>query len=178
MYFLTCVFYFLKLLPFKCNPHNTQCEQFTKRALGSTVILTSMRKLYFSVVQPYYSKICYYMGQSRPIFDYFCSFLITISIRQIEKAQMVCMGFKPRPQDGSRRQNHGTMASATGTFNFYITSPDILLLRRSFTVKCIRQALPIELEKSKSQVGSYKEKLELPPCGSLFSQCFVIRYII
>ena len=76
----------------------------------------------------------------------------------------------PWPQDGSRRQNHGTMESAPGTFNFYITSPDILLLLRYFSVKCIRQALPIELEKSKTYVGSYKEKLELPPCGSLFSQ--------
>ena len=34
------------------------------------------------------------MGQSRPLFVYFCSFLITISI-QIEKAQMVCLGFEP-----------------------------------------------------------------------------------
>ena len=34
------------------------------------------------------------MGQSRPLFVYFHSFLVTISI-QIEKAQMVCLGFEP-----------------------------------------------------------------------------------
>ena len=40
---------------------------------------------------------CFFkMGQSRPLFVYFRSFLITISIIQIEKAQMVCLGFEPR----------------------------------------------------------------------------------
>ena len=34
------------------------------------------------------------MGQSRPLFVYFRSFLITISI-QIEEAYMVCLGFEP-----------------------------------------------------------------------------------
>ena len=35
------------------------------------------------------------MGQSQPLFDYFRPFLITISILQIDKAQMVCLGFEP-----------------------------------------------------------------------------------
>ena len=34
-------------------------------------------------------------GQSRPLFVYFRSFLITISIIQIENS-MVCLGFEPR----------------------------------------------------------------------------------
>ena len=34
------------------------------------------------------------MGQSRPLFVYICSFLVTISI-QIEKTKMVCLGFEP-----------------------------------------------------------------------------------
>ena len=35
------------------------------------------------------------MGQSRPLFVYFCIFLITMSTIQIEKAEMVCLGFEP-----------------------------------------------------------------------------------
>ena len=35
------------------------------------------------------------MGQSRPLFVYFHHFLVTISIIQIEKTQMVCLGFEP-----------------------------------------------------------------------------------
>ena len=34
------------------------------------------------------------MGQSRPLFVYFCPLLITISIIQIEKAYMVCLVFE------------------------------------------------------------------------------------
>ena len=35
------------------------------------------------------------MGQSRPLFVYFRHFLIKISIIQIQKAKMVCLGFEP-----------------------------------------------------------------------------------
>ena len=35
------------------------------------------------------------MDQSRPLFVYFRPFLITISIKQIEKAYIVSLGFKP-----------------------------------------------------------------------------------
>ena len=35
------------------------------------------------------------MVQSRPLFVYFCPFIIAISITQIEKALTVCMGFVP-----------------------------------------------------------------------------------
>ena len=48
------------------------------------------------------------MGQSRPLFVYFCYFLITISIIQIEKSIDGVLGI--RTQD--RRQNHGAMVAA------------------------------------------------------------------
>ena len=35
------------------------------------------------------------MGQSRPLFVNFCSFLITISMIQIAKSLDVCLGFEP-----------------------------------------------------------------------------------
>ena len=35
------------------------------------------------------------MDQSRPLFVYFRPFLVTISIKQIEKVQIVCMRFEP-----------------------------------------------------------------------------------
>ena len=46
------------------------------------------------------------MGHSRPLFVYFRSFLVTISI-QIEKSIDGVLG----PQDGRRRRNHGAMAA-------------------------------------------------------------------
>ena len=52
------------------------------------------------------------MGRSQSLFVNFRSFLYTISIIQIEKVQMVCLGFEPGPQDGRRSRNHGAMASA------------------------------------------------------------------
>ena len=52
-------------------------------------------------------------GQIQAFFVYFCPFLITISIIQIEKKRRWCAwDLKPRPQDGSRRRNHGAMAAA------------------------------------------------------------------
>ena len=36
------------------------------------------------------------MVQSRPLFVYFRPFLIIISIIQVEKSKMVCLGFEPR----------------------------------------------------------------------------------
>ena len=54
------------------------------------------------------------MGQSRPLFVYFCYFLITISIIQIEKSIDGVLGI--RTQD--RRQNHGAM-SATLKIEFF-----------------------------------------------------------
>ena len=46
------------------------------------------------------------MGLSRPLFVYFRSFLVTISIIQIEKSIDGVLG----PQDGRCRRNHGAMA--------------------------------------------------------------------
>ena len=52
------------------------------------------------------------MGQSRPLFDYFRFFLITISIIQIEnKHRWRAWDLNLGPQDGRRRQNHGAMAA-------------------------------------------------------------------
>ena len=51
------------------------------------------------------------MDQSLPLFVYFCPFLITISITQIEKSEMVCLGLNPQPQDCRRRQNHGAIVA-------------------------------------------------------------------
>ena len=51
------------------------------------------------------------MGQSRPLFVYFCSFPVTISI-QIEKKRRWCAwDSNPGQQDGRRRRNHGAMAA-------------------------------------------------------------------
>ena len=51
------------------------------------------------------------MDQSRPLFVYFHSFLVTISV-QIEKKQWWCAwDSNLGPQDGRRRQNHGAMAA-------------------------------------------------------------------
>ena len=51
------------------------------------------------------------MGHSRPLFVYFCYFLVTTSI-QIEKKHRWCAwDSNPGPQDGRRRQNHGAMAA-------------------------------------------------------------------
>ena len=49
------------------------------------------------------------MGQSRPLFVYFHSILVTISI-QIEKSIDGVLGM----QDGRRRRNHGAMAATWG----------------------------------------------------------------
>ena len=47
------------------------------------------------------------MGHSRPLFDYFRSFIITISIIQIEKKKRWCArDSNPGPQNSRRRQNH------------------------------------------------------------------------
>ena len=59
------------------------------------------------------------MGQSRPLFVYFRSFLITISI-QIEKSIDCVLGIRTRwPQDGRHRWNHGAMAATHEIFLSY-----------------------------------------------------------
>ena len=45
------------------------------------------------------SIVFFKMGRSRPLFVYFRPFLITISIIQIDKAQMVCLGFEPAAEE-------------------------------------------------------------------------------
>ena len=51
------------------------------------------------------------VGQSRPLFVNFSSFLVTISI-QIEKKHRWCAwDSNPGPQDGRRRRNHGAMVA-------------------------------------------------------------------
>ena len=58
------------------------------------------------------------MGQSRPLFVYFRSFLITISI-QIEKKHRWCAwDLSLGPQDGSHRRNHGAMVASPKLANF------------------------------------------------------------
>ena len=49
-------------------------------------------------------------GPILPLFVYFRSFLVTISI-QIEKSIDGVLGIQPGPQDGRCRQNHGAMAA-------------------------------------------------------------------
>ena len=60
------------------------------------------------------------MGQSRPLFVYFCPFLITISILQIEKSIDGVLGIRTCScmmvgADG----NHGAMAAATLKIEYY-----------------------------------------------------------
>ena len=51
------------------------------------------------------------MGQSRPLFVYFHSFLVTISIQNEKKCRWRAWDSNPGPQDGKRRQKHGAMAA-------------------------------------------------------------------
>ena len=46
------------------------------------------------------------LDQSQPLYVYFCPFIITISIIQIEESVDGVLGFEPGPQDGRRRRNH------------------------------------------------------------------------
>ena len=56
------------------------------------------------------------MGQSQPLFVYFCSFLVTISI-QIEKKRRWCAwDSNPGLQDGRRRRNHRAMVATICSF--------------------------------------------------------------
>ena len=41
---------------------------------------------------------------------------------------MVCLGFKLGPQEGRHRQNHGAMADAQHTANFYSQYLNVLIL--------------------------------------------------
>ena len=55
------------------------------------------------------------MGQFRPLFVYFRSFLVTISIQIEKKHRWYAWDSNLGPQDGRRRQYHGAMA-ATHTY--------------------------------------------------------------
>ena len=58
------------------------------------------------------------MGQSRPLFVYFCYFLEKISIIQIEKKRRWCAwDSNPQPHDGRRRLYHGAMSAALNLFS-------------------------------------------------------------
>ena len=58
------------------------------------------------------------MGQSRPLFVYFCYFLETISIIQIEKKRRWCAwDSNLQPHDGRRRLYHGAMSAALNLFS-------------------------------------------------------------
>ena len=73
------------------------------------------------------------MGQSRPLFVYFRSFLITISI-QIEK--WCAWDSNPGLQDGRRRRNHGAMA-ATQVGHFTVPKHFCLYLDHSLKLHLI-----------------------------------------
>ena len=65
------------------------------------------------------------MGQSRPLFLYFRSFLVTISM-QIEKSVDCVLGIQTwGPQDGRRRRNHGAMAATSQMI--YVTNVNMSL---------------------------------------------------
>ena len=51
------------------------------------------------------------MGQSRPLFVYFCSFLVTISTQIEKKHRWYAWDSNLGPQDGRRRRIHGAMAA-------------------------------------------------------------------
>ena len=51
------------------------------------------------------------MGQSLPLFAYFRSFLVTISIQMEKKSRWCAWDLNPGPQDGRHRRNHGAMAA-------------------------------------------------------------------
>ena len=51
------------------------------------------------------------LDQSQPLYVYFCPFIITISIIQIEESVDGVLGFEPGPQDGRRRRNHRAMVA-------------------------------------------------------------------
>ena len=70
------------------------------------------------------------MGKSRPLFVYFRSFLITISIIQIEKS----LGFEPGPQDGRRRQNHGAIAATHHELTLNCNKIVVYLLKKPFFI--------------------------------------------
>ena len=57
------------------------------------------------------------MGQFRPLFVYFRSFLFTISIIQIEKSVYGVLGIRTQATGGRRRQNHGAMAATLVQLN-------------------------------------------------------------
>ena len=88
------------------------------------IFLAGMAMWKFQSINWYFFNFYYKMVQSRPLFVYFHSFLITISIQIEQKHRWCAWDSNPRPQDGRRRWNHGAMAA---TSNWYLNVTGVVI---------------------------------------------------